>query len=153
LKQNIPGYFGIGTALKSLKDQNRLKDLKCLYKEVPYFKALISNSMMSLSKCYFELTAYMEMNKEFSDFWRILFDEYQLSKMMILEITDYDELMADEPISKRSIENREAIVLPLLVIQQYALQKLGQDTASKSTFEKMVVRSVYGNINASRNSV
>jgi len=62
-------------------------------------------------------------------------------------------LMADEPISKRSIENREAIVLPLLVIQQYALQKLGQDTASKSTFEKMVVRSVYGNINASRNSV
>jgi len=61
--------------------------------------------------------------------------------------------MADEPISKRSIENREAIVLPLLVIQQYALQKLGQDSASKMTFEKMVVRSVYGNINASRNSV
>ncbi|RXQ93940.1 phosphoenolpyruvate carboxylase [Ancylomarina salipaludis] len=153
LKQNIPGYFGIGTALKSLKDQNRLDDLKALYKEVPYFKALISNSMMSLSKCYFELTAYMEKKDTYSEFWRILFDEYQLSKAMILEITEYDELMADEPISKRSIENREAIVLPLLVIQQYALQKLGQDTTSKSTFEKMVVRSVYGNINASRNSV
>ena len=153
LKQNIPGYFGIGTALKSLKDQNRLEDLKALYKEVPYFKALISNSMMSLSKCYFELTAYMEENEAYRDFWRILFDEYQLSKGMILEITEYDDLMADEPISKRSIENREAIVLPLLVIQQYALQKLGQDTSSKTTFEKMVVRSVYGNINASRNSV
>ncbi|MCZ4696126.1 phosphoenolpyruvate carboxylase [Ancylomarina euxinus] len=153
LKQNIPGYFGIGTALKGLKDQNRLEDLKTLYKEVPYFKALISNSMMSLSKCYFELTAYMEKNDAYSDFWRILFDEYQLSKKMILEITEYDELMADEPISKRSIENREAIVLPLLVIQQYALQKLAQDTASKVIFEKMVVRSVYGNINASRNSV
>jgi phosphoenolpyruvate carboxylase len=153
LKQNIPGYFGIGTALKNLKDQNRLEDLIRLYKEVPYFKALISNSMMSLSKCYFELTAYMEKNDAYSDFWRILFDEYQLSKKMILEITEYDELMEDEPISKRSIENREAIVLPLLVIQQYALQKLGEDTASKSTFEKMVVRSVYGNINASRNSV
>lgn len=153
LKQNIPGYFGIGTALKSLKDQNRLEDLKALYREVPYFKALISNSMMSLSKCYFELTAYMEKNDSYRDFWRILFDEYKLSKSMILEITEYDELMADEPISKRSIENREAIVLPLLVIQQYALQKLGQDTASKNVFEKMVVRSVYGNINASRNSV
>jgi len=153
LKQNIPGYFGIGTALKSLKDQNRLEDLKALYKEVPYFKALISNSMMSLSKCYFELTAYMEENEAYRDFWRILFDEYQLSKAMILEITEYDNLMADEPISKRSIENREAIVLPLLVIQQYALQKLAQDTSSKTTFEKMVVRSVYGNINASRNSV
>ena len=153
LKQNIPGYFGIGTALKNLEDQNRLEDLIHLYKEVPYFKALISNSMMSLSKCYFKLTAYMEQSDAYSDFWRILFDEYQLSKKMILEITEYDELMEDEPISKRSIENREAIVLPLLVIQQYALQKLGKDTASKSTFEKMVVRSVYGNINASRNSV
>jgi len=138
--------------LKSLKDQNRLEDLKALYKEVPYFKALISNSMMSLSKCYFELTAYMEKNDAYSDFWRILFDEYKLSRMMILEITEYDELMADEPISKRSIENRETIVLPLLVIQQYALQKLGQESP-KSIFEKMVVRSVYGNINASRNSV
>lgn len=153
LKQNIPGYFGIGTALKNLKDQNRLDDLKALYKEVPYFKALISNSMMSLSKCYFELTAYMEKQDAYSDFWRILFDEYQLSKKMILEITEYDELMADEPISKRSIENREAIVLPLLVIQQYALQKLSQNTGNESVFEKMVVRSVYGNINASRNSV
>ncbi len=153
LKQNIPGYFGIGTALKNLKDQNRLDDLKALYKEVPYFKALISNSMMSLSKCYFELTAYMEKQDAYSDFWRILFDEYQLSKKMILEITEYDELMADEPISKRSIENRETIVLPLLVIQQYALQKLSQNTGNESVFEKMVVRSVYGNINASRNSV
>jgi len=153
LKQNIPGYFGIGTALKSLKDQNRLEDLKALYKEVPYFKALISNSMMSLSKCYFELTAYMEKNDAYSGFWRILFEEYTLSKKMILEITEYVELMADEPISKRSIENREAIVLPLLVIQQYALQKLSQSAAGKSIYEKMVVRSVYGNINASRNSV
>lgn len=61
--------------------------------------------------------------------------------------------MEEEPITKKSIEIREKIVLPLLVIQQYALQKVEQNTDKKETYEKIVKRSLYGNINASRNSV
>ena len=51
-----------------------------------------------------------------------------------------------------SVEIREQIVLPLLVIQQYALQQLEKGSPRKAAFEKMVTRSLYGNINASRNS-
>src|SRR5690606_36247596 len=58
LKQNVPGYFGLGTAIKTLKDEGRLKEIKKMYKEVPFFRALMLNSMMSLAKCYFELTSY-----------------------------------------------------------------------------------------------
>jgi len=47
---------------------------------------------------------------------------------------------------------RENIVLPLLVIQQYALQKISEGSDYKELYEKIVVRSLYGNINASRNS-
>jgi phosphoenolpyruvate carboxylase len=46
---------------------------------------------------------------------------------------------------------REKIVLPLLTIQQYALGKLHQK-GSDEILEKMVTRSLFGNINASRNS-
>ena len=60
--------------------------------------------------------------------------------------------MENEPISRESIEIRENIVLPLLVIQQYALQRIGQGTEYKELYEKIVTRSLYGNINASRNS-
>ena len=56
LKQNVPGYFGLGTALKKLIDEGKLNELENLFKEVAFFKALILNSMMSLSKCNFELT-------------------------------------------------------------------------------------------------
>ena len=28
LKQNVPGYFGVGTALQRLKEEGRLEDLK-----------------------------------------------------------------------------------------------------------------------------
>lgn len=152
LKQNVPGYFGIGTAIKVMKDQGRLPEVKALFKEMPFFKALILNSMMSLSKSYFPLTSYMKENETYSDFWQILYDEYQLSKDMLMEISDYTELMEEEPISKMSIAIREEIVLPLLTIQQYALQAISEGNVHKEVYEKIVTRSLYGNINASRNS-
>jgi len=110
------------------------------------------NSMMSLSKCNFKLTAYFKKDKEFSDYWKILYDEYILSKEMLLKISGFNELMEEEPVSGSSIAIREEIVLPLLVIQQYAMQKIEQNSKSKNAYEKIVRRSLYGNINASRNS-
>ncbi|SHJ88825.1 Phosphoenolpyruvate carboxylase, type 1 [Arenibacter nanhaiticus] len=152
LKQNVPGYFGIGTAIKTLKDQGRLQELKELFNEVPLFRALMLNSMMSLSKCYFELTSYMKEDKTYGEFWNILHNEYLLSKEMLLLISDFKILMEQEEVSRESIKIRENIVLPLLVIQQYALQKMSQGTEFADLYEKIVVRSLYGNINASRNS-
>ncbi|MGB5700309.1 phosphoenolpyruvate carboxylase [Muriicola sp.] len=152
LKQNVPGYFGIGTALQALAEQGRLKEIKKLYREVPFFEALMLNSMMSLSKCYFELTAYMKDDPEYGPFWQILYDEYLLSKKMLLKISNFKILMENEAVSRESIKIRENIVLPLLVIQQYALHKIGQNNRDKEVYEKIVTRSLYGNINASRNS-
>jgi phosphoenolpyruvate carboxylase len=152
LKQNVPGYFGLGTAIKTLQDQGRIEEVKKLFKEVPVFKALMLNSMMSLSKCYFELTSYMKEDKEYADFWMILHDEYKLSKEMLLLISDMDILMEQEAVSRESIKIRENIVLPLLVIQQFALQKITSNSEFKEDYEKIVTRSLYGNINASRNS-
>ncbi len=152
LKQNVPGYFGLGTAIQQLKDEGRLSEVKKLYKEVPFFKALMLNSMMSLAKTNFQLTSYMKEDPEFGDFWNILHDEYELSKKMLLQISGLKILMEDEPISRESVKIREKIVLPLLVIQQNALYHITQNSEYNELYEKIVTRSLYGNINASRNS-
>ncbi|GGD44228.1 phosphoenolpyruvate carboxylase [Muriicola marianensis] len=153
LKQNVPGYYGIGTALNTLVEKGKLKDLKKLYREVPFFEALMLNSMMALSKCYFELTAYMKDDPEFGEFWELLHEEFELSKRMLLKISGFKILMENESISRESVKIRENIVLPLLVIQQYALARIGEgEDAYKEVYEKIVTRSLYGNINASRNS-
>jgi phosphoenolpyruvate carboxylase len=152
LKQNVPGYFGIGSAIASLEAEGKLGELQEMFKEVPYFKALMQNSMMALAKCYFELTSYMKEDPEYGDFWQILYDEYTLSKEKLLLISGLNILMEKEAVSRESVLIRENIVLPLLVIQQYALQKIGQNVPLKEVYEKIVTRSLYGNINASRNS-
>ena len=66
--------------------------------------------------------------------------------------------MENEQAGKTSIQIREKIVLPLLTIQQYALLKIqnlkesGVDNKELEVYEKMVTRSLFGNINAARNS-
>jgi len=152
LRQNVPGYFGIGSALKALADQGKMDDLKQLFAKVPYFRALIENSMMSLLKSNFDLTKYIAKDKQYRAFWEILYREYQLSKKMTLEISGYGSLMEEDPVSKNSIGIREDIVLPLLMIQQTALQKIENKSNFREDYEKLIRRSLYGNINASRNS-
>lgn len=152
LKQNVPGFFGFGFALQELKNQDRFQEVKNLYKGSDFFKTLVLNSMMSMNKSYFPLTSYMKNNAKFGEFWTVLFDEYQLSKEMMLELTGFHELMEEEPLSRMSVKIREKIVLPLLSIQQYALIKIQKEEGDRSAYEKLVMRSLFGNINASRNS-
>ena len=158
LKQNVPGFYGLGTSINYFYKNNKIKDVKLLYEEVPFFRALVSNSMMSLTKSFFELTSYMSKDEEFGEFWKIIHDEYILTKKMLLKISNFKELMENEPANKLSIQTRENVVMPLITIQQYALQIVKEiesgeiDNLKKSIFEKMITRSLYGNINASRNS-
>ena len=122
LKQNVPGFYGLGTSINHFYKNNKIKDVKLLYEEVPFFRALVSNSMMSLTKSFFELTSYMSKDEEFGEFWKIIHDEYILTKKMLLKISNFKELMENEPANKLSIQTRENVVMPLITIQQYALQ-------------------------------
>jgi phosphoenolpyruvate carboxylase len=150
VRQNVPGYYGLGTALETYKDNPEI--IERLYKENAFFRSLVQNSMVSMKKSYFPLTAYMKNDPEFGDFWREIRSEYDLSKKWILKLTGVNELLDNEVHSRMSISARENIILPLLTIQQYALQMIQEEHEAKATFEKLVIRSLFGNINASRNS-
>tara|TARA_B110000211_G_scaffold16783_1_gene17506 strand:+ start:5735 stop:8314 length:2580 start_codon:yes stop_codon:yes gene_type:complete len=159
LKQNVPGFFGVGTALKYYEDIGEFDKAQHLFQTSDFFKTLIENSMMSLSKSFFDLTKYMSDDPEYGAFWNVIYTEYVTTKRLLLKLTGYSELMEEEPAGKASISVRESIVLPLLTIQQYALKKIQdlekespRDEAQIEVYEKIVMRSLFGNINASRNS-
>ncbi|WP_282041326.1 phosphoenolpyruvate carboxylase [Winogradskyella flava] len=160
LKQNVPGFYGVGTALKHYEDSGEFDKVRNLYNTSDFFKTLIENSMMSLSKSFFDLTRYMSEDPQYGEFWTIIYNEYETSKRLILKLTGYKELMEEEPAGKASIAVRESIVLPLLTIQQYALKKIQElekagvkpDDEEMKVYASMVTRSLFGNINASRNS-
>ncbi|MDF2434290.1 MAG: phosphoenolpyruvate carboxylase [Mucilaginibacter sp.] len=153
LKQSIPGFYGVGTALNKMKQDGHWGEIKELYNSSGFFKTMVDNCTMSMSKSDFRVTAYLEKDKKFGKFWKMLKDEFELTKQMLLELTGTQVLMQEYPVERRSIAIRERIVLPLVIIQHYALQCLSNSKDEELTkiYNKLVIRTVYGIVNAGRN--
>jgi phosphoenolpyruvate carboxylase len=153
LKQSIPGFYGVGTALNKMKETGNWKEVKDLYSSSGFFKTMVDNCTMSMSKSDFRVTAYLEKDKKFGQFWKMLKDEFELTKTMLLDLTGSNVLMEEYPVERRSIAIRERIVLPLVIIQHYALNCLNNSTDEElnKIYDKLVIRTVYGIVNAGRN--
>ncbi len=154
LKQNIPGFYGVGTALKKMKDEGKWEDLQNLYRQSGFFKTIIDNCMMSMSKSNFNVTAKLAEDPEYGAFWTMLKNEYELTCSLLLKLSNTKVLMEESPVERQSIALREKIILPLVVIQHYALQQLKAPNLKeeeRNLYNKLVIRTVYGIVNAGRN--
>ena len=56
IKQNVTGYYGVGSALQEMEKKGKWKSVRNLYNNSPYFKTLLDNSEMAMKKCFFPLT-------------------------------------------------------------------------------------------------
>ncbi|MGI4749761.1 MAG: phosphoenolpyruvate carboxylase [Janthinobacterium lividum] len=154
LKQNIPGFYGVGTAMKKMEDEGKWEDLKHLYRQSSFFKTIIDNCMMSMSKSNFNVTAKLADDPEYGVFWTMLKNEYELTCSLLLKLSDTKVLMEEAPVERQSIALREKIILPLVVIQHYALQQLNYQNLNEdetNLYNKLIIRTVYGIVNAGRN--
>ncbi len=158
LKQNVTGYYGVGTALASLEKEGKFSSAKNLYKNSLFFRTLIENCEMAMKKCYFPLTEYLSNDEKYGEIWNIIYKEFELTKKYVLMLSGRNELMSNYPVDSLSITMREKIVLPLITIQQYAINKIREMdeqlviSPALDTFKKLVIRSSFGIINAGRNS-
>ncbi len=158
VKQNVTGYYGVGSALKKAQEHGRFNEIKDLYRQSLYFKTLIDNCEMAMKKCYFPLTAFLASHPDYGEIWGKIYEEYELTQRYLFLLSGKNELMADYPVEQLSIQMRERIVLPLATIQQYAIMKVREiekgnpQSPLKISFGKLAMRCSFGIINAGRNS-
>ncbi len=152
LKQNVPGFYGVGAALQA--SEANLDEIKTLYQNNLFFKTLMDNCEMAMQKSDFKLTAALANHEVYGEIWRRIRDEYELCRKYLTQISGKTELMADYPIEQQSVQTRERIVLPLTTIQQYALTEIRENTDEdqRAVYEKLIIRCSFGIINAGRNS-
>jgi phosphoenolpyruvate carboxylase len=160
LKQNLPGYYGVGAAFQKLEEEGRWEEIENLYKRSLFFKTLLDNCEMAMTKCFFPLTAYLSHHKRYGALWNMIFEEYERTMSYLLRLSGADVLMANRPVNRQSVRMRQRIELPLLTIQQFALANIRkmeengdiENGDRKTVFEKLVMRCSFGIINAERNS-
>ncbi|MEX2370715.1 MAG: phosphoenolpyruvate carboxylase [Bacteroidales bacterium] len=158
MKQNLPGFYGVGTAFSKLEEAGRWNEIETLYKNSSFFRTVMENCEMAMTKCFFPLTAYLSEHPGYGVLWKNIHDEFQRTKYYLLKLSGYTELMEGKPVNKMSIHMRQRIELPLLTIQQYALdrirdlEKSASPEKQKNVYEKLAMRCSFGIINAERNS-
>ncbi len=161
MKQNIPGFYGLGSGLRKLIEHGKKEELQEFYKSSLFFKTLLENAMQSLCKANFALTGYLRDDTKFGEFWQILYAEAQLTEQLLKEISGQSELLETSLAGRESIRLREKIVLPLLVIQHFAMSQVRAmkesekdfDEKTFDAFSKIIIKSLAATVNASRNSV
>lgn len=158
LKQNLPGYYGVGSAFEKLEADGKWKEIEALYEHSMFFRTLLDNCEMAMKKCFFPLTAYLSKHPQYGGLWNTIHEEFERTKKYVLRLSGASDLMSDKPVDQLSIQMRGRIELPLVTIQQYALTKIRDmedipaNATDKQVFEKLVMRCSFGIINAERNS-
>jgi len=122
---NLPGWFGLGTALSSIKDDGLLRDM---YQQWAFFKTMLDNTEMSLIKADMEIAAlYVDLvpNKELAGkIFNTIQAEYILARDSVLSISGHTHLLDAEPVTQTAVQLRNPYIDPLNYIQVEMLRRL-----------------------------
>jgi len=126
----LPGWFGFGSAVKQFiasEGDAGLSQLCKMYKEWPFFRGLMSNMDMVLSKTdmgiassYAELVDDVEMRERI---FGMIEREWDDTVKMLFKVTGNTTLLQDNPTFARSLQTRTPYIDPLNHLQVALLQR------------------------------
>lgn len=145
----LPGWYGFGTAVATLRtrlSEPELQDLQAMAKQWPFFNTMLSTLNMVLAKADMAIAsryAAMVEDAALRDkvFGRIA-AEHARAVEGLLWLTGQQELLADNPLLKRSIDARFPYVDPLNHVQVELLRRHRQ-----GELDERVARGVHLSIN------
>ncbi|MEI3847308.1 MULTISPECIES: phosphoenolpyruvate carboxylase [unclassified Microbacterium] len=118
---NLAGWFGLGTALDRVGDEELLQRA---YREWPLFRTLIDNVAMSLAKTDDRIARhYLELGDR-DDLAALVRDEMRLTRDWVIRVTGGTELLGNKPVLQRAVKMRSPYVDALSLLQLRALRAL-----------------------------
>ncbi len=132
----LPSWYGVGTALQeflSEKQEEHLKLLRYFYFKWPFFKMVISKVEMTLAKVDMQIAQHYvrELSQpedlpRFEALYEQIATEYHLTRDLILTITGHKRLLDGDIDLQRSVQLRNATIVPLGFLQVSLLKRLRQ---------------------------
>jgi len=161
-RQTIPAWFGLGTALEVWRgdDPAKLERLRAMYRDWPFFRGLLSNIEMSLSKCEMSITRqYADLCRDpavAETIFALVTAEYRRARKQILDVTGTQELLEDNPRLALSLARRNPYLDPLNYIQVVSLRRYRQageeDPFERSRWLTPLLRSINALATGMRNT-
>ncbi|MFK5915699.1 MAG: phosphoenolpyruvate carboxylase, partial [Woeseiaceae bacterium] len=136
-RHTMPAWFGIGTALEKWLaiEGNDIETLQKMYKDWPFFRALLSNSQMALFKGEMQIAKnYMSLceNQDTAkNVYKIISKEFETTTNNVLSIAKINELMEETPHLALSLTRRNPYLDPLNQIQLSLIKKYRDESLSE----------------------
>jgi phosphoenolpyruvate carboxylase len=149
----LPAWFGCGSGFAAFGiEGERLDWLRRLYREWPFFRALVENLEMTLAKSSMEIAEpYLSLVRGTGRgrIWAQLVAEHERTVDAVLAIVEADELLDRHPQVQQSVRLRNPYVDPMNAIQVELLRDYrGGDEAARLP----LLRSIAGIAAALRNT-
>jgi phosphoenolpyruvate carboxylase len=133
---NLPGWFGLGTALASEIDADRLDVLRRMYRDWPFFTTTVDNAQISLATADMSTARRYAALANSPDQFAVIEAEYARTVDAVLAITAQEELLERAPVLSRSIKLRNPYVDALHLAQVTLLRRFRSLTPDASEEER-----------------
>lgn len=152
----FPGWYGVGSSFKEFINKNpeNIAILRDMYQNWPFFQSLLSNVDMVLSKSNMNIAfeyAKLCEDEQVKDIYETILNEWQVTKNVILAIEGHDELLADNPYLKASLDYRMPYFNILNYIQLELIKRQRRGELS-SDQERLIHITINGIATGLRNS-
>ncbi|HEV5372118.1 TPA: phosphoenolpyruvate carboxylase [Streptococcus pneumoniae] len=152
----FPGWYGVGSSFKEFikKNPENIAILRDMYQNWPFFQSLLSNVDMVLSKSNMNIAfeyAKLCEDEQVKAIYETILNEWQVTKNVILAIEGHDELLADNPYLKASLDYRMPYFNILNYIQLELIKRQRRGELS-SDQERLIHITINGIATGLRNS-
>jgi len=152
MRINVPGWYGIGSALsEAIAESEETSRILCRwYKGWEYFRAVIDNAQQEMARARLVIARhYDELSSNsghgVSKHFERISAEFQLARTAILRITGQQEILDNNPVIQRSIEQRNGLTDLLNLLQVELLRRYaGSDKTEKSNLRPVLFASISG---------